>query len=281
MMRMNDPELSINDTLAACINGASRLPHKQRLISSANDLEQESDRYRTLGLTGDLYLIPALVTDRAYNPVVLSDLTKNELIRLYEYYLRDKETGREHYDNLLASADKCPFCGGLGESPKNLDHYLPKAFFSQFSILPFNLIPSCRDCNMDGKGTTYAETKEEQILHPILDQPHFFEQQWILSDYTPDPNDEREPGVFDFYTSPPDEWTDIDKARVNKHFDEFDLGLRYSKKAGAELADVLAPLKYFSSVEDFKRTNLQPVIDRALFANHWKKVMYMALMESL
>lgn len=279
MMRMNEPELSINDTLTACINGASRNPLKRRLTLASNELEQQSDLYRRLGELGNLYQIAALVARRTDNPIILSDLTKNELIRLYEYYLRDKETGREYYDILLTSADKCPFCGGLGERPRNLDHFLPKANFSQFSILPYNLIPSCRDCNMDGKGTSYAENKDEQILHPILDQPHFFEEQWIFADYSPSPDDE--PGVFEFYTSPPDEWNDIDKARVNKHFDEFDLGVRYSIKAGTELRDVLAPLEYFSSVEDFKSTNLVPVINNALFANHWKKVMYMALMDTL
>ncbi|MEW8041071.1 MAG: hypothetical protein AB2776_10110 [Candidatus Thiodiazotropha endolucinida] len=278
MMPMNEPELNIIDMLTACINGVRRNTYKQQLIDAEYEFEQQSNNYRTLGEQGNLFQIKPLVTNRTENSVVLAGLTKRDMIRLYEYYLREKDIGRELYNTLLASTDKCPFCGGLGRS-RNLDHYLPKAFFSQFSILPYNLIPACRDCNMEGKNTNYAQTQEDQILHPFLDQPYFFCQQWIFANYTH--GTLSEPGVFDFYTSPPDEWNDIDKARVNKHFSDFDISIRYSLRAAEEISDVLAQMEYFSNIDEFKSTNLEPVIENAPFANYWKRVMYIGLMNSL
>ncbi|AJQ94880.1 hypothetical Protein YC6258_02842 [Gynuella sunshinyii YC6258] len=277
-MQISRPELSITDTLAACINGASRDAYKQRLVMAENEILRQAELYCRLGEQGTLYQITALLSGSSEDPVVLADLKKSELIRLYEYYLRKKKTGRELYDTLLGSSDKCPFCGGLGR-PRNLDHYLPKAFFSQFSILPYNLIPACRDCNMEGKGDAYAQTQEDQILHPFLDRSHFFEQQWIFARYIQEDSDQ--PGVFEFYTSPPSQWSDIDKARVNKHFCEFDIGARYSVKAAQEISDVFAQRRLFSCVDEFKRTNLEPVIANASFANYWKRVMYIGLLNTL
>jgi 5-methylcytosine-specific restriction endonuclease McrA len=51
---------------------------------------------------------------------------------------------------------RCPMCGQLLESSKksnidvpiaDLDHFLPKNKYPQFSLLPQNLIPTCMECN--------------------------------------------------------------------------------------------------------------------------------------
>lgn len=39
----------------------------------------------------------------------------------------------------------CCYCG-IGR-PTTIDHYLPKSLFPEFSILSYNLIPCCPDCN--------------------------------------------------------------------------------------------------------------------------------------
>jgi hypothetical protein len=84
-----------------------------------------------------------------------------------KYFVPEEKPARTIYDSLLNSAkEKCPFCGGIG-TPRNLDHFLPKAHFPQFSVLPRNLIPACRDCNMDGKGHAFATNAEDQIILPM------------------------------------------------------------------------------------------------------------------
>lgn len=49
------------------------------------------------------------------------------------------------YDDLRIAAPFCPMCG---ERPAiELDHYLPRAVFAEFSVLPLNLVPVCPQCN--------------------------------------------------------------------------------------------------------------------------------------
>ncbi|QOG04878.1 HNH endonuclease [Flavobacterium sp. MDT1-60] len=48
-------------------------------------------------------------------------------------------------DNLLLSANRCPYCGILPAD--ELDHYLPRSIFKGISVYCRNLIPICNKCN--------------------------------------------------------------------------------------------------------------------------------------
>ena len=50
--------------------------------------------------------------------------------------------------------DFCPYCG-IG-SPRQFDHYLPKAKFPEFSVHSYNLVPCCGSCN-GLKGETWLQ----------------------------------------------------------------------------------------------------------------------------
>lgn len=61
--------------------------------------------------------------------------------------------GRKYYDAIMANAKGCcPICGG--GKLKNLDHYLPKSKYPLLCVTPANLVPSCRDCNIDKSDIT-------------------------------------------------------------------------------------------------------------------------------
>ena len=92
---------------------------------------------------------------------------------------------------------------------------------------------------------------------------------------------DRELGRFEFSSCPPEDWSEIDKARATHHFGQFQLAKRYSFKAAVELSDTLAPLIHnrLASMADLIEVNLKPVISDAPFANYWKKVMYEAMVE--
>ncbi len=280
MMRMNEPNITYAQSLQACKDGIER---NDSLLEKLNEgdaaLHTNAENYRMHAMDATLYTVVRVQGD---NPAVVINLTKNDLKKLYETYFRDKQPGRNFYDALLASADeKCPFCGGIGR-PRNLDHFMPKAHFPQFSVLPLNLIPSCRDCNMDGKGQAFAETAEKQILHPFLDAPHFFEEQWLFARYITENGDE--PNTILYYVEPPDFWSDTDKARVRQHFVDFDIAKRFATVASSALTEVEAQREAFLLVDtmaSFKQTILQPVINTAPFVNYWKRVMYLALLRDL
>lgn len=279
MMLLDEPLYTFEQTIDECILGVTGNDtlHKN-LIASKVGFSNAGMQYRCAAGKAELYAIkPVSVGD---DPIVIDALKKSDLVKLYEQYFRASEKpARKIYDSILNSAqDKCPFCGGIG-TPRNLDHFLPKAYYPQFSILPSNLVPSCRDCNMDGKGENFATSAEKQIIQPYLDSQRFFIEQWIFAIYVAVDNDE--PGVFKYRVSPPEAWPEVDKKRARRHFEEFDLAKRYATKAAEQLVTVLGQIRSMEQVgfdiSVIKSVLLQPAIEKAQFSNHWQKGMYQAL----
>jgi hypothetical protein len=281
MMRLSEPKYSFENSIDECIAGITgNAALQQKLTSSKPYFKDVEAKYLSLAGRGELCTIPPISTDKDSDPIVVNALTKNELFTIYDQYFVPKiKPARKIYDALLNAAnEKCPFCGGIG-TPRNLDHFLPKAHFPQFSILPRNLVPSCRDCNMDGKGYNFATNVEDQIIQPYIDKDIFFLEQWIFARYNGGNNEE--PGEFKYYVLPPEEWSEVDKLRVHKHFKDFDLAKRYTTKAAEILGTVLNQIKHMEQtgldIKVIQSVLLQPGVDSAPFVNHWQKGMYQAL----
>lgn len=285
MMRLTEPELDFEATFDECIEGITgNHDLRSRLYIQKQALLNLGRNYITAGTSGNLYSIAPVNTTLFPDPLVVGDVKRSELVNLYEYYfLNDRKKARLIYDRLLnAAQEKCPFCGGIG-TPRNLDHFLPKAHFPQFSILPQNLIPSCRDCNMDGKAHAFATTASKQLIQPYLDHDRFFTNQWIFANCVEiNPN---MPKVIRYYVDPPQDWSQTDIDRVNQHFSDFELAKRYSVKAAQLLGTVLKQINRMhsrgASKETIRIDLLQPGIEEAPFVNHWQKGMYQALHDSL
>ncbi len=266
--------MSATDALDACKKGVGPNSLKLRIEAAREDFSQNAAMYAESAEKGKLYQFSPLL-GREAQAVVIANLTKKELVDLYEYYLRGTgKPGRAVYDKLIVAAkDKCPFCGGIGR-PRNLDHFLPKSAFPQFSILPLNLIPACRDCNMDGKAGSYATTAESQILHPYLDDDCFFSERWVVAQVV-----SINPCSVEYFVQPPDQWDELCQKRVEAHFHDFDLKKRYSIQAAEELTTITSQRKGFmiqASAEEFS-AYLSSVAEAPLFVNHWKKVLYLCL----
>lgn len=285
MLKLKRPVYAYDQTLTLCCNGITGNNELLRKVNDASsDLEMHVHSYENSASTEELYTINPLQINGVADPIIFMELKKSDFIKLYSiYFVGQKKPAREIYDVLMASAnEKCPFCGGIGR-PRNLDHYLPKAYFPQFAIAPLNLVPSCRDCNMDGKGDDFATAPGEQILHPYLDHDRYYNEQWIFARYLP--NIEGEPAAIEYFVSPPNEWTASQKERVVKHFNDFNLSLRYSKEASARLVTLLAQFESLLNIPLDKETSktviFQTIIDNTLFVNHWERVMCLALIRDL
>lgn len=199
----------------------------------------------------------------------------SDMKKLYtEQMVNQKKEGREIYDALmvLAPLNKCPFCG-IGQVT-TLDHYLPKSIFPIFSVLTSNLIPCCKDCNT-GKSTSYATTKERQVLHPYYDD--FTKEQWLFAEIK-----QTFPVSVEFFTNPPIHWDSISKIRVKTHFNEYGLRKRFSVEASNELANLREKFVYFSlSAMDIKSTlSQEAIIYYRKHLNSWQTALYQALSES-
>lgn len=285
MMRLSEPEYSFESTLDECISGITgNAALRQKLMSSKPGLTTVEAQYLDAASTGELHTIPPLNTDGDSDPIVINSLKKSELVKIYDqYFVSRKKPARKIYDALLnAAKEKCPFCGGIG-TPRTLDHFLPKAHYPQFSVQPYNLVPACRDCNTDDKSHTFATNSEDQVLQPYVDKNNFFADQCIYAIYHTCTDDE--PGDFEYFVNPPDDWDEVDKKRVRNHFKDFDLARRYSTKAAELLGTVLNQIEnlYQAGLDDetIDSVLLQPGIDSAPFVNHWQKGMYQALTHTL
>lgn len=280
MISLPKPATPYEDVLELCeqgITGNSVL--KGKLQNSKTNLLSASSNYEDLAAEDNLCSL-APVENETDN--IVGDLSKDDLVKVYDQYFTGKQKpAREVYSAIMFAANgRCPYCGGIGE-PKNLDHYLPKKHFPQFSVLPLNLIPACRDCNMDGKGAAYARIQSELIIHPYLDHARFFNEQWLHAQYIKGAGSE--PAVIEYYVEAPESWNAVDKARIKNHFDSFDLLRRFSREAASRSTTCIEQMRNLIAlgieIEKAKSTILSSVIDKALCTNHWERVMCLALME--
>lgn len=281
MMRLTDPQYGFDEALDKCIAGISdNTTLYSNTVSTKPYLVPLDDQYLNAARAGMLHTIEPIRENVGQDPIVINNMTKSDLIKLYDQYFVSKgKPAREIYDALLNIAkEKCPFCGGIG-TPRNLDHFLPKSHFPVFSVLPRNLVPSCRDCNMDGKGRAFAIKAEEQIIQPYADNDKFFSEQWIYASYHQECNDE--PGFFEYYASPPESWSDVEKYRVIRHFNQFDLSKRYGTKAAEMLITVLNQIRKMKIAGLDRQiiidVLLKPGLDASPFINHWQYAMYQSL----
>ncbi|MBP1205785.1 hypothetical protein JOD97_003847 [Duganella sp. 1411] len=247
---------------------------RERILELAPTFALAGSNYSAAGITGELYSFP--VNNQPNEEIVIGRVRKDELKDMYSYYLVEKsKPGRSVYDLILSSAPNgiCPLCG-VGHAV-TLDHFLPKAKFPIFSILPLNLIPACRDCNT-GKLTAYAKTFGEQSLHPYFDHGKYIDDQWLFARV-----EQTVPASIRFFVAPPANWPDGDKERVLSHFMSLKLGERFSVLAAGELASINAMLKaYIVGIGPYavrEYLNACTMAELSLHKNSWKAAMFLAL----
>lgn len=289
MKKLSPPNISFDDMLNKCSQGMKQVNIRNDFISVFPIFKEKESEYKELSINGNLYTYP-ITTPLNDTTTVIGHLTKSKLINLYDNNLINKDKpAREYYDLLLVSSgERCPFCGDIGHT-KNLDHFLPKAHFPEFSVMPLNLVPSCRDCNMGEKDQAYATSENDQVIHPYLDKNIFYQEQWVFAEYI-----DEDDGALRYYVHCPDAWRLEDKNRAKNHFKNLDLASRYRLEAGKHLSEIIDQKNAFTNVirrfdphatpqkikDGFVDANLQPMINSDQFPNHWKKVMYQCLAES-
>jgi hypothetical protein len=285
MIRLSAPAPTFSESIDACVQGILGNPRlRDRALASKVHLLPAEEVYAAAGSNGDLSLIPVAEEDEPNRIALAGTLRKSDLITLYDtYFVPRGKPGRAVYSQLLnAAREECPFCGGIG-TPQTLDHFLPKAKHPVFSVLPINLVPSCRDCNLGEKGQRLAASAEEVFLQPYVDKDVFFDDQWIFATYLEDAP--HEPGRFAYFVQAPDGWDPIDASRAGNHFATFGLAHKYGLRAAQALTTVMAQVQMLIghglTLQDVNKTVLQPGIESAPFANHWQKGMYQALSRTL
>lgn len=98
------------------------------------------------------------------NPVILDDTLGKALISHYNSTPKGLEFIKTMRDK--CSPNICPMCGS--QSTFNLDHYLPKKKYPEFSIFSKNLIPAC-SCNLKRGEAVKGDVEGQRTLHPYFD----------------------------------------------------------------------------------------------------------------
>jgi len=271
------PNSAPQEVYRICVASVVDAALRNRLDLATADIIVAANDYNQRGMAKLLYTIPE--NNCADDAIVLVAVSKGELKSIYTTQMLAKtKPARRIYDLLLSNAPlgRCPFCG-FGHA-STLDHYLPKTKFPQFSVLPANLVPSCKDCNT-GKSTSTATTAEEQCLHPYFDQNQFIFEQWLFADVM-----QTVPATIRFFVDPPKHWDGTSKARVQSHFAEFNLAKRYSIEASNQLACLKSSLAERRDILGSEGIRHHLEIEARSFAFHhlnsWQVAMFQALAAS-
>ncbi|MEQ1539407.1 MAG: HNH endonuclease signature motif containing protein [Sphingorhabdus sp.] len=274
MRRLPIPNIDFKTSLSESISGvANAIIRNNYHAQIANPAAIEA-AFGASAQAALLYSFPRIAHGIG-DVAVHGSLTKSDLIKLYtQYFVPKEKPARRLYEQLKITAnEKCPFCGDIGHV-HTLDHYLPKANFPLYSVMPGNMIPCCRDCNSE-KLNAFSATAEGQTLHPYFDDDKFFGQQWIYGRVI-----QGSPPVIEYYVCPPEYWSPEDKSRVIAHFIEYRLPKRFGVEAAADLPETimtrkstlqnLSPKEYSDYLGE-KSNNLN------LPVNNWRRVMFSCL----
>lgn len=279
--------LSIPDTcndfshiISQCCACISKTDYKDKLIRSKPTLLRLEKIYHKHAQSNRLYLYSKHQKKQIKN-IFLSD---QDSISLYDNCLVKKRCGGI-YEKIINSAKsseiQCPFCGGISP-PNNLDHFLPKSIYSYFSILPHNLIPICRDCNSQYKKNFFPFDKKHQLIHPYLDNPCFFNEQWLFAEYL---SDGSEFGTIKYFVEPPSSWSIDQKEKVKFHFSKFNLADRYAIHSCTHLAVLITTLRDYKkngiSERIFTECSIDSIIKEEKRPNTWKNAFYLSIKKSI
>ncbi|MDL2186171.1 HNH endonuclease [Pseudomonas sp. ChxA] len=268
---LQKPFINYLKVLDACRGAISEPGIALRFVLARNQLSKAFNEYDREATAHRLFSLPA--SGRAHpEQVVVKNLTKGELVDLYSIHMiGDSKPARAYYDQikLIAPLRKCPFCG-FGQVT-TLDHFLSKARYPTFSILPSNLIPSCSDCNK-GKGSSIV-TQAKQLLHPYFESKCIETKPWLFVEVI-----ETVPPTVLYFVVPPTSYPHDLAFRVRNHFSDFELERRFSIEATTELstlADLLADLNDYDLINDHLKRVAR--VERKHRKNSWKAALYDAL----
>jgi hypothetical protein len=152
------PGFSFKAVYQSCAERTENSRLRAGLIAEWPRVSERAERYGVAAATPafqDLEVQPSVnVTDAE-----LGDLYDRVLVRGGERVVYEVIRRRGRYG-------RCPYCGQRDVG--TLDHYLPQGGFPEFSVLPSNLIPCCRDCNHE-KLEHIPSTNFDQLFHPYFD----------------------------------------------------------------------------------------------------------------
>src|SRR5690606_27844428 len=213
MRHLDKPTDDPGSVFLKCVSAIKDLDLKTRLTNCAPLIVDEAQEYERKIKINELYKLRKNKSTKANkNTRVLNGLvTINEMKNVYtSYFVPKNSPGRAIYDRIMGQPknSKCPFC--FHRQVSTLDHYLPKGYFPLLSVVPINLVASCKDCNFVKLGELPNKGSQE-ILHPYYD--NIENECWLKAEVV-----KTSPVSLRFFVECPVGWDKILKERVEYHF---------------------------------------------------------------
>lgn len=275
LRKLPTPSIDFTTAFNETINGVGDVATQNTYRAQISNAAAIEANYVANANSAMLYTLPRQPSVRNQDPIIHGTLKKSDLTSLYtQYFVPENKPARRLYDKLKVTANgKCPLCGDIGHV-RTLDHYLPKANFPLYSVVPANLVPCCRDCNSD-KLNTFSQTLEGQTLHPYFDDDKYFSQKWVHARVIPG-----SPPVLEYYVSPPASWAQHEKSRVGAHLTEYGLAERFGIEAGADITETIETRR--TTLRDLSAGEYSQYLQEKsnnihLPINNWRRVMFDSL----
>ena len=216
----------------------------------------------------------------ALQPAVLTDVQKETLIDGYENRSAKVKRLLEAMRISLPAEhlDLCPFCNL--ETTYQIDHYLPKRRYPEFSLHGPNLLPICPGCNQ-AKGSAVATAAGHRIiLMPTADAA--LTQRVLTATLFMNPGPHFAYSIDQNATVNP-----ADHALICRHFDRLNLAVRYRRRAHSlmeALKNNVSRVSSLQTVAQKRRIARRTILDGYRAAkmeeptNGWRLAFYRAIL---
>lgn len=272
MRRLPPPDVAAIEVYSACVQAIRDQNLSDRFVAATEIVNRLSDTYQQRTIANELHLYPACNWG-AGEQIVFEGLSKDQFNELYaSHMVPATKPARGFYDQLMNSAPlgKCPLCC-FGQV-STLDHFMPKAFYPYFSVLPINLVPVCADCNK--KKGSHRLGPLTQSSHPYFEAQEIETQRWLFATIV-----QSSPATATFDVIVPNEWGADLRRRVNNHFNDLELASRFAIEAASELASLSEILDQLPT--DKISLYLRMMVPQGGNRNTWKVALYDALAQSI
>lgn len=276
MRKLAKPTNNAKTVFLDCVAGYTDPDLHRRLTDCADLIENASENFDKQIQVNKLYTLVKNKSTKATKLLRLfnGSVTINEMKDVYsDQFVPAGSPGRDIYDKILFNVpnQKCPYC--FHRNVTTVDHYLPKAYYPLLAVAPFNLVPSCKDCNMGKQGDTPGSEVEE-VLHPYYDDVE--DQLWLKAQLI-----RTSPVTVNFFVEAPHSWNEILKERVKHHFSAFELNSLYGIEAASELIQIKHQLQdqFDQGGAAYVKDHLQRQARsrQSAFVNSWQTALYTAI----
>lgn len=262
------PALDAGAVFDTVVESTQSAEVRRRLARERAWVVAGSGIYTTAASTGTLGQLNA-------SQFTSQNVQPSDMVALYER-LRKNTLPRTIYTKLMYrnAFRRCAYCSDRDAT--TLDHYLGKASFGVFAVLPANSVPACMPCNSARAVREVRTHAPANTLHPHYDDIATI--RWLRARIV-----NRGGPVARLYADPAAVSTPYLRARSAEHLTALNLKMYFKLKAAQELAgldetlpDLLVRRGTSAVVEDLRTQAQQRAASRT---NCWERALFEALAE--